>query len=131
MINTLLFIAGVIPAHIHGFYLSCTYYSRKRKVRKGRFPGGKKSFIYSQRVINGGASDETVEEIWKENVAMKQGRTRSKRMSGRVRVPAERKRSIVGSRCGRGSGRSDDQRTWDERRERRRMHGTESTDCQS
>lgn len=63
LINTLFFIAGVIPGHIHGFYISCTYFNRKKKVRKGRYPGGRKSLIYSEEVWNGGASNEEVREL--------------------------------------------------------------------
>lgn len=33
MINCLLFLCAVIPSHIHGFYISCTYFHRRRKVR--------------------------------------------------------------------------------------------------
>lgn len=64
LINTLLFIAGVLPGHIHGFYITCTYFHRKRKVRKGRYPGGRKRGIYSQTVWNGGASNARVRELW-------------------------------------------------------------------
>lgn len=64
LINTFLFIAGVLPGHIHAFYITCTYFSRKRKVRKGRYPGGRKAGIYSENVWNGGASNEKVKELW-------------------------------------------------------------------
>jgi len=64
LINTLLFLAGVIPGHIHGFYITCTYFHRKRRVRKGRYPGGRKRGIYSQTVWNGGASNARVRELW-------------------------------------------------------------------
>ena len=64
LINTLWFICGVIPGHIHGFYVTWTYFSRRKKVRKGRYPGGPKPFIYSKRVINGDASDERVRQLW-------------------------------------------------------------------
>jgi uncharacterized membrane protein YqaE (UPF0057 family) len=64
LINTFFFLAGVIPGHIHGFYITCTYFSRKRKVRKGHYPGGKKAGVYSEAVWNGGASDEKVEGLW-------------------------------------------------------------------
>ncbi|KAM0802015.1 hypothetical protein BDR22DRAFT_151582 [Usnea florida] len=50
LVNCLLFIAGVIPSHIHGFYISCTYYHRKGKVRKGRYPGGPKAGIFDERM---------------------------------------------------------------------------------
>lgn len=63
ILNTLLFIAGVIPGHIHGFYITCTYFSRKRKVKKGRYPGGRKAGIYSEQVWNGGASNEKVRDL--------------------------------------------------------------------
>lgn len=63
LVNTLWFLCGVIPGHVHGFYVTWTYFSRKKKVRRGRYPGGPKPFIYSRRVINGDASDEHVREL--------------------------------------------------------------------
>lgn len=33
ILNCLFFLAAVIPAHIHGFYISMTYFHRKSKVR--------------------------------------------------------------------------------------------------
>ena len=65
LVNTLWFLCGVIPGHVHGFYVTWTYFSRKKKVRKGRYPGGPKPFIYSRRVINGDASDERVRQLWR------------------------------------------------------------------
>lgn len=64
LINTFWLLCGVIPGHIHGFYITWTYFSRKKKVRKGRYPGGPRPFIYSKRVINGDASDERVRQLW-------------------------------------------------------------------
>jgi uncharacterized membrane protein YqaE (UPF0057 family) len=66
IINTLCFIAGVIPGHIHGFYITCAYFHRKRKVRKGRYPGGRTAGIWSQQVWNGGASNRHVRELWED-----------------------------------------------------------------
>ena len=63
LISCLLFIAGVIPSHIHGFYLSCTYYHRKSRVRKGKYPGGPKAGIFDEKVWRGGASRERVQEL--------------------------------------------------------------------
>ncbi|MCJ1306910.1 hypothetical protein MMC25_000554 [Agyrium rufum] len=63
LINCLLFIAGVIPSHVHGFYISCTYFHRRKKVRKGRWPGPWKSFIYSEKVQVGGATREQVKVL--------------------------------------------------------------------
>lgn len=64
LINLLWLLCGVIPGHIHGFYITWTYFSRKRKVQRGRYPGGPKSMVYSRRVINGDASDERVRRLW-------------------------------------------------------------------
>jgi len=64
LINTLFFLAGVLPGHLHGFYITCTYFYRKRKVCKGRYPGGRKAGIHSERVWNGGASNARVQELW-------------------------------------------------------------------
>lgn len=55
LINCLLFLAAVIPSHVHGFYISWVYFGRKRRVRNGLYPGDKRAFIYSDRVNNGGA----------------------------------------------------------------------------
>ncbi|KAI9659816.1 MAG: hypothetical protein M1821_001167 [Bathelium mastoideum] len=56
LINCIFFLLAVIPSHIHGFYLSCTYFHRRRKVAKGRWPGGPKFLIESPIILNGGAS---------------------------------------------------------------------------
>ena len=32
MINCFLFLLAVIPSHVHGFYISCTYFHRRKKV---------------------------------------------------------------------------------------------------
>lgn len=65
LVNTLWFLCGVVPGHVHGFYVTWTYFSRKKKVRNGRYPGGPKPFIYSRRVVNGDASDERVRQLWR------------------------------------------------------------------
>ncbi|KAB8297864.1 hypothetical protein EYC80_001659 [Monilinia laxa] len=61
LLNTILLLLGVLPSHIHAFYITCTYFSRKSKVRKGQYPGGPKMGIYSERVWYGGASARRVE----------------------------------------------------------------------
>jgi hypothetical protein len=66
ILNSVFFIAGVLPGHIHGFYITCTYFHRKRKVNKGRYPGGRKTFIFSEQVWNGGASNGKVRDLLKE-----------------------------------------------------------------
>ncbi|KAF2215630.1 hypothetical protein CERZMDRAFT_3951, partial [Cercospora zeae-maydis SCOH1-5] len=53
-VNALLWICAIIPSHVHGFYVSCVYFHRRRKVRNGRYPGGPKALIYSDHVLNGG-----------------------------------------------------------------------------
>lgn len=83
LVNTLWFLCGVIPGHVHGFYITWTYFSRKKKVRKGRYPGGPKPFIYSKRVINGDASDERVRQLWMEHKAEEEEQLMRSQSSGR------------------------------------------------
>jgi uncharacterized membrane protein YqaE (UPF0057 family) len=63
IINCLLFLAAVIPSHVHAFYISCTYFNRKRKVRKGVYPGKWRWGIYSERVQRGGASNTEIARL--------------------------------------------------------------------
>lgn len=84
LVNTLWFLCGVIPGHIHGFYVTWTYFSRKKKVRKGRYPGGPKPFIYSRRVINGDASDERVRQLWRAEQRAKEDAALRKQASSRL-----------------------------------------------
>lgn len=84
---SLLFLAAVLPSHIHGFYISCTYFARRRRVRKGRYPGGPKSFIVSDDVLNGGAPPDEV-----------------RRLARRVERGGARSRSRAGRRRGSGRG---------------------------
>ncbi|RMY10463.1 hypothetical protein D0867_07603 [Hortaea werneckii] len=65
LINCTLFLLAVIPSHIHGFYISMVYFHRRKKVRKGQYPGGSKAFIFSKSVLNGGASDAEVDRLWR------------------------------------------------------------------
>ena len=106
------------PSHIHGFYLSCTYYHRKGKVRKGRYPGGPKAGIFDQRVWRGGASRERVEELRGEEGKKKAGQRRRRRVDdgygGDVRV-GEGYRDQEGRRE-RGDGRSEMSEGLDRRR---------------
>ena len=62
-INCMLFLCAVIPSHVHAFYISCTYFNRKRKIRKGKYPGDRRPMIYCERVQNGGASRREVAEL--------------------------------------------------------------------
>jgi len=66
MLNSALFLLAVIPSHIHGFYISFTYFQRKRKVRKGLYPGSTKHMIHSEKVLNGGASNKEVRRLKRE-----------------------------------------------------------------
>ncbi|EME82658.1 uncharacterized protein MYCFIDRAFT_51327 [Pseudocercospora fijiensis CIRAD86] len=65
LLNCVFFLLAVIPSHIHGFYISCTYFHRRHKVKKRRYPGGPKSLIYSSYVTNGGASNEEVRSLYR------------------------------------------------------------------
>ncbi|KAK8194701.1 uncharacterized protein BKA78DRAFT_377841 [Phyllosticta capitalensis] len=82
LINCLLFLAAVLPSHIHGFYISCTYFARRRRVRKGRYPGGPKSFIVSDDVLNGGAPPDEVRRLARR---AERGGARSRSRAGRRR----------------------------------------------
>ena len=62
-INCMLFLCAIIPSHVHAFYISCTYFNRKRKIRKGKYPGDRRPMIYCERVQNGGASRREVAEL--------------------------------------------------------------------
>lgn len=92
-----LFLCGVIPSHIHGFYLSCTYFHRRKKARKGRYPGPPCSFIYDPRVWNGGLSDTEVE--YRRTKELREKQRRSDEKSGVVRRSSTRKRrsELLGS----------------------------------
>lgn len=78
--NCVLFLLAVIPSHVHGFYISLTYFNRKRKVRKGVYPGTPRRLIWSEKVNNGGASRRQMQELLDE----KEGRTLTKRVSRRL-----------------------------------------------
>jgi len=73
--NCVMFLLAVIPSHVHGFYISLTYFNRKRKVRKGLYPGRPKSLIWSDKVNNGGASDREVAALKRQT---QEGRPTSK-----------------------------------------------------
>jgi len=92
LINSVLFLLAVIPSHIHGFYISFTYFQRKRKVRKGQYPGNWRPMIFSEKIQNGGAPSSDVREYKKEK-ALKTARkqesklrkdTYTKRLLGKV-----------------------------------------------
>lgn len=90
--TSLLFLAAIIPSHIHGFYLSCTYFHRRRKVRRGRWPGGPKPLIYSDNVLCGGARWDEAQRLRRleqgggpdEKVELRKQRRASRRESRRV-----------------------------------------------
>src|SRR5690242_21414189 len=66
LVNSLLFLLAVIPSHVHGFYISWVYFYRKRKVRKGVWPGNKASGIFSDKVNNGGATRKEMAQLKEE-----------------------------------------------------------------
>ena len=56
-----------------------------QQVKNGRYPGGPKAMIHSQRVINGGATDADVNRLWRQELGEKRWSGRSGRsgVSGR------------------------------------------------
>ena len=93
IISCFLFLCGVIPSHIHGFYLSCTYFHRRKKARKGRYPGPPCTFIYDHRVWNGGLSDAEVEYRRTKEQRERQRRNDEKSSVARRRNSMREKRS--------------------------------------
>jgi uncharacterized membrane protein YqaE (UPF0057 family) len=86
LINSMLFLLAVIPSHFHGFYISWTYFSRKKKVAKGRYPGDRKAIIYSEKVQNGGASSSEIKTLHRQKSKEKSYRKQQQSHSpGRVR----------------------------------------------
>jgi hypothetical protein len=84
MVNSLLFLAGVLPSHVHAFYLSSVYFHRRRKARKGKYPGGRASMIASKNVINGGLSSAECERrLWVESGGLEKHRSFASRGSKR------------------------------------------------
>ncbi|KAK7954211.1 hypothetical protein PG984_004010 [Apiospora sp. TS-2023a] len=53
-VNICLTILGVIPGHIHAFYLEYVYLDRREQAREGRFAARRAPGIYSDRVQTGG-----------------------------------------------------------------------------
>ncbi|KAK1059701.1 hypothetical protein LTR74_012432 [Friedmanniomyces endolithicus] len=103
MLNCLLFLLAVIPSHVHGFYISCTYFHRRKKVRKGRWPGGPKSLIHSDNVINGGASNAEAARLWRKENGVEEKEIRRSRRSSVKRVDSQH--PAVAQRQGSNSGR--------------------------
>lgn len=83
--NCLLFLLAVIPSHVHGFYISLTYFNRKRKVRRGVYPGPARSGIWSEKVNTGGVGRREVERLKYEKEEKKRlAKTASGSSFGRV-----------------------------------------------
>ncbi|TKA78090.1 hypothetical protein B0A55_03279 [Friedmanniomyces simplex] len=90
MLNCFLFLLAVIPSHVHGFYISCTYFHRRNKVKKGRWPGGPKSLIHSSNVINGGASNAEAARLWRKENGVEEKESRRSRNSSVKRSNSQR-----------------------------------------
>ncbi|OCT49513.1 hypothetical protein CLCR_07709 [Cladophialophora carrionii] len=90
--NCVMFILAVIPSHVHGFYISLTYFNRKRKVRKGVYPGKPKHLIWSDRVNNGGASRREIERLRQGREQSRLGRRATSRTSGLPERSSSRRR---------------------------------------
>jgi uncharacterized membrane protein YqaE (UPF0057 family) len=84
ILNCVLFLLAVIPSHVHGFYISLTYFNRKRKVKKGKYPGKPHKGIWSSKVNNGGASKRDMREMLEEKeMGPSRRREKAKRESGK------------------------------------------------
>jgi uncharacterized membrane protein YqaE (UPF0057 family) len=63
LVNSLLFLCAVLPAHLHASYIIFTYFHRRKKVRKNRYPGSQPQFVYSEAVARGGADAREVRRL--------------------------------------------------------------------
>ncbi|KAK8100040.1 putative RIC1 protein [Apiospora kogelbergensis] len=54
LVNICLTILGVIPGHVHAFYIEYVYYDRREQAREGRFAARRAPAVYSERVQTGG-----------------------------------------------------------------------------
>jgi len=99
-INCMLFLCAVIPSHVHAFYISCTYFNRKRKVRKGQYPGDPRPMIYCERVQNGGASRRELAELREKMLLEKE----MKKNGGTLSKVSSRTSGKSTRRSGRDSG---------------------------
>jgi hypothetical protein len=95
LVNSILFVAGVFPSHLHCWYLSCTYFHRRRKARKGKYPGGQRALIASKSVLNGGLSSAECERRW---WAENGGKVEKGRISRRSSKRDSKRNSKRGSR---------------------------------
>lgn len=69
LLNACLFLLAIIPSHIHGFYISAVYFTRKRRVRNGKWPGKpRKTGVWSEKVLTGGAGWERAAELKGEKI---------------------------------------------------------------
>jgi len=107
LMNSLLFLAGVLPSHIHGFYISCTWFHRRKKARKGKYPGGRKSMIYSQDLLDGGLTPLELERRW----WIEKGGDEKRRSKGSKRESTRRRKSARISR-NEGSGIGSQESRW-------------------
>ncbi|EPE05714.1 plasma membrane proteolipid 3 [Ophiostoma piceae UAMH 11346] len=60
LINICLTCLGVLPGHLHAFYIEYVYYDRREQAREGRFTAASAPGIYSDRVQQGGGGYGTI-----------------------------------------------------------------------
>jgi hypothetical protein len=53
-INICLTVLGVLPGHLHAFYLMWVYYDRREQAREGRYAARPAPGVYSSHVQTGG-----------------------------------------------------------------------------
>jgi uncharacterized membrane protein YqaE (UPF0057 family) len=71
-VSCCLFILGVIPSHIHAFYISCTYFNRRRKVKRDKWPGQRRGGIFSDNVQNGGYTNAAMKRMEWQNASRRE-----------------------------------------------------------
>jgi uncharacterized membrane protein YqaE (UPF0057 family) len=98
-VNSMLFLCAIIPGHIHAFYISMTYFGRKNKVRKGKYPGEPRPMIYCERVQNGGASRREIQKLREEWIVEKEMKE-----AGLSKMSSRSSKRKSGTASGRDSG---------------------------
>ena len=60
LVNLCLSLLGVLPGHLHAFYVEYVYYDRRERAREGRMDGQRAPGIYSERIQSGGHGYGTI-----------------------------------------------------------------------
>ncbi|USW53742.1 Putative proteolipid membrane potential modulator [Septoria linicola] len=86
LLNCALTIMGFIPGSIHQMCLDISYWNRRKKVRRGMYPGDRREWIFSKDAQNGGIGDEEVEKLRLTGRTKSEGKREEKRLKSKQKV---------------------------------------------